>query len=145
MHWYRLAGFILVYIYNSSLFCIGYKRFTSIVGTFYSIKASICCISFFKSILKKGPQIKSYLISHPYILAGFKMWKHLNLSYAQVKTLRILYCKCVNLYLVLVKIYLIRILCQSTATRCLKTASTRCVLKIYNVTRLNLTVGFRKT
>ena len=93
------------------------------------------------SFLKKGPQIKSYLISHPYILAGFKMWKHLNLSYAQVKTLRILYCKCVNLYLVLVKIYLIRILCQSTATRCLKTASTRCVLKIYNVTRLNLTTS----
>ena len=38
--------------------------------------------------------------------------------------------------LVASNIYLIRILCQSTAKRCVQTASTRCVFKIYNVTRL---------
>jgi hypothetical protein len=43
-----------------------------------------------------------------------------------------------NLYLILVKIYLIRILCESTAQRCVKTASTRCVFKIYNLTRLKM-------
>ena len=45
---------------------------------------------------------------------------------------------CVNLYLGNVKIYLIRILCQSTAHRCVKTATIRCVFKIYNVTRFKI-------
>ena len=50
----------------------------------------------------------------------------------------LLYCTFVNLYLVVWQIYLIRFLCQSTAQRCVQTASTRCVFKIYNVTRLAL-------
>ena len=79
-------------------------------------------------IMKKGAQIKSYLISHALILAGFKMWK-LKLC---TKSLNLLYWHYVNLFYGIVKI---RFLCQSTAFRCVFTASTRCVFKIYNVTR----------
>ena len=73
------------------------------------------------------------------ILAGFKMWKQ---SYSYSATDNSLYSRGLlywiqlNLYLVASNIYLIRILCQSTAKRCVQTASTRCVFKIYNVTRL---------
>ena len=94
-------------------------------------------LSLCNSQLKKGAPIKSYLISHAYITPGARCTKHENLSYGGLKTLGILYCKCVNLYLLNVHLDLIRILCQSRPSRCLKTASARCVFKIYNVTRLD--------
>ena len=89
--------------------------------------------------LKKGAQIKSYLISHAKIRAGFKMWKQIDLYFHHKYSLgsHILYCKCVNLYLVKLNLYLITILSPGQSTiRCVKTASTRCVFKILNFSRL---------
>jgi len=92
--------------------------------------------------MKKGATIKSYLIKMALILAGFKMWKQSKTNPTfdyQIQYFKsLLYCTFVNLYLVVWQIYLIRFLCQSTAQRCVQTASTRCVFKIYNVTRLAL-------
>ena len=92
--------------------------------------------------MKKGATIKSYLIKMALILAGFKMWKQSKtcptFDYQIQYFKSLLYCTFVNLYLVVWQIYLIRFLCQSTAQRCVQTASTRCVFKIYNVTRLAL-------
>ena len=89
--------------------------------------------------LKKGAQIKSYLISHALMTAGFKIWKEIHLYTDQRLTLRILYCKCLNLYLVFVKIYLIRIKCLGgRCCGCIQTASRRCVLKIYWLSRLKI-------
>ena len=91
--------------------------------------------------LKKGAQIKSYLISHALITAGFKIWKEIHLYTDQRLTLRILYCKCLNLYLVFVKIYLIRIKCLTgggVILLCIQTARRRCVLKIYWLSRLKM-------
>jgi len=85
--------------------------------------------------IRKGVGIKSYLISYALIWSGFKMWKQIDLYIFCVET-RITYCKCVSLYKVYRSIYLIRILC--VVKRCVKTASTRCVFKIYNLTRLKL-------
>ena len=89
--------------------------------------------------VKKGALIKSYRYSHALITPRFTMWKQIDL-YLHLRFLYLLritahHNKCVNLYLGNVKIYLIRILCQSTAHRCVKTATIRCVFKIYNVTR----------
>ena len=89
--------------------------------------------------LKKGAQIKSYLTSHALMTAGFKIWKEIHLYTHQRLTLRILYCKCLNLYLVFVKIYLIRIKCLGGGcSGCIQTASRRCVLKIYWLSRLKI-------
>lgn len=89
--------------------------------------------------LKKGAQIKSYLISHANITAGFKIWKEIHLYTDQRLTLNILYCKCLNLYLVFVKIYLIRIKCLGgICCGCIQTASRRCVFKIYSLSRLKI-------
>jgi hypothetical protein len=92
--------------------------------------------------MKLYTTIKSYLIKMALILAGFKMWKQSKTNPTfdyQIQYFKsLLYCTFVNLYLVVWQIYLIRFLCQSTAQRCVQTASTRCVFKIYNVTRLAL-------
>ena len=95
--------------------------------------------SSYYAYVKKGALIKSYRYSHALITPRFTMWKQIDL-YLHLRFLYLLritahHNKCVNLYLVNVKIYLIRILCQSTAHRCVKTATIRCVFKIYNVTR----------
>ena len=88
--------------------------------------------------MKKGAQIKSYLISHAKIRAGFKMWKQIDLYFHHNYSLgsHILYSKCVNLYLVKVGISLISPGSPGQSTiRCVKTASTRCVFKILNFSR----------
>ena len=90
----------------------------------------------FMTFLKKGAQIKSYLISHALMKAGFKMWNYQLKICTTTYNEGLLYWHYVNLFYGIVKIYLIRILCQSTAGICVFTASTRCVFKIYNVTRL---------
>ena len=91
------------------------------------------------NLMKKGVQIKSYLISYGLIRPGFKIWKHIHLYTHQGLILRILYCKCLNLYLVFVKIYLIRIKCLGGGRWiCIQTARRRCVLKIYWLSRLKI-------
>jgi hypothetical protein len=96
--------------------------------------------------MKKGVQIKSYLISHGLIRAGFKMWKQIDLYFHHKYSLgsHILYWKCVNLYLLKVKQNLITILSPAQSTlRCVKTASTRCVFKIYSDRTFRSKVGLK--
>ena len=112
-------------------------------GASKALEKQVFCPIFewFASIsLKKGAQIKSYLISHALITAGFKMWKQIHLYTHQVSRPRILYSKCLNLYLLFLKIYLMdyRIKSFIKARRCVETARRRCVFKIYNVTRLKI-------
>ena len=74
------------------------------------------------------------LLSHQLLYLGvtlFVAWSSLALRCTILFQLQHMF-----MHLVASNIYLIRILCQSTAKRCVQTASTRCVFKIYNVTRL---------
>jgi len=77
--------------------------------------------------MKTGAQIKSYLISHAL---------HINIPgffFIHLSTYWLGFSLCVNLYQLLVNINFKRIL--SNISRCVLTASTRSVLKRYNVTR----------
>ena len=78
------------------------------------------------SCFRKGAQIKSYLISIALITAGFKMYQQIDLY--MLPTINM---KCVSLYYFCVKISLV----HQASTRCVLSSSTRCVFKIYNVTR----------
>lgn len=82
------------------------------------------------SCFRKGAQIKSYLISIALITAGFKMYQQIDL-YMLPTINKALTMKCVSLYFVYVKISLV----HQASTRCVLSSSTRCVFKIYNVTR----------
>jgi len=91
------------------------------------------CVTIYEQqyiILRKGAQIKSYLISIALITAGFKMLQQIDLY--MLPTINTM--KCVSLYFVYVKISLV----HSSVTRCVLSSSPRCVFKIYNVTRFKL-------
>ena len=90
--------------------------------------------------LKKGALIKSYRYSHALITPGFththQTHPHTHLRTSPSSHIPI--NKCVNLYLGNVKIYLIRILCAASSSRCVLTATIRCVFKTSNVTRFQM-------
>ena len=82
------------------------------------------------AFLLKGVILQSYLILCANIISGFNMWKHIALYFYHKYSLgsQILYCKCVQLYVAFVKIYLITIqTAAQSSVRCVKSASTRCV------------------
>ena len=71
------------------------------------------------------------------ITAGFKMFQQIDL-YMLPTLLAINTMKCVSLYFVYVKIELV----HSSSPRCVLSSSTRCVFKIYNVTRLGYVYNY---
>ena len=95
--------------------------------------------------MKKGVQIKSYLISYAKVTAGFKVWKQMTLysshnnGYTVQSGTSNLNRKSVNLYLVCLKLCAIRALSPAkTVVRCLVTGQRRSVFRIHNVSRLKM-------
>ena len=96
--------------------------------------------SSYYAYVKKGALIKSYRYSHALITPRPLTLKpthlHTHLSTKHISHIPI--NKCVNLYLGNVKIYLIRIQCRTSSSRCVLTATIRCVFKTSNVTRFQM-------
>ena len=101
------------------------------LGHLYHIKYQI-------QVFISGSILQSYLILCANIISGFNMWKHIALYFYHKYSLgsQILYCKCVQLYVAFVKIYLITI---QTAAQ----SSVRCVFKILNITRFFLLLALK--
>ena len=89
-------------------------------------------------VLSGTPIFKAISILCANIISGFNMWKHIALYFYHKYSLgsQILYCKCVQLYVAFVKIYLITI---QTAAQ----SSVRCVFKILNITRFFLLLALK--
>ena len=109
------------------------------LGHLYHIKYQM-------KVFISGSILQSYLILCANIISGFNMWKHIALYFYHKYSLgsQILYCKCVQLYVAFVKIYLITIqTAAQSSVRCVQSASTRCVFKILNITRFFLLLALK--
>ena len=100
---------------------------------------------YMKKTVKKGVQIKSYLISCAKVTAGFKVWRQMTLysshnnGYSGQTGSNTLNRKSVNLYLACIKLCAIRALSPGkTVIRCLVTGRRRSVFRIHNVSRLKM-------